>query len=493
MTRSDIIRAIQIKRELLRRGAPDSLIDFINYTNRDYYENWHHRLICDELTRFMKDPSRKRLMLFVPPQHGKSEIVSRNLPAWILGRNPNAKVVGASYSPDLSKSFNRDIQRIIKSDDYQDIFTETKLNTRNVVTVDDEYAKNTKYFEVVNKKGSYRAVGVLTPFSGWPADVLIIDDPVKDDNEANSTTLREKVWKWFVTVGNTRLHNDSKIIVLMTRWHLDDLAGRLLKKQPDKWEVIRLPALKPAKGEHHPDDHRNPGEALWPWKHSKDRLEEAKALDLKSFRCIWQQMPRVSGGNKVKDKWFKKCHPKEVPSGITWNVWIDGAYTKKTKNDPTGFVVAGYNKTTNTVYVKHAEYDYLELPDFLKYIGPYAERHGYNLKSRVYIEPKASGHSMKQMINYLSLSDESSLKKLDAVEVESYLVAEGKESRFNVASPKIQSGKVVLVEDDWNEDFMEQFTQFPIYGMDEFVDLLGYIVEHHFEDVSKKRKLPQFF
>lgn len=483
MTKSGDLRALlALKREGLRRAAPRSLIDFIYFVKNDYRANWHHKLIADEIQNFLLGDDCNRLMLFVPPQHGKSRIASVDGPAWWLGVSPDCKIAAASYSIDLARSFNRQIQRTIDSPEYNQIFPETNLSGKRAASTEKgAWLRNADEFEIVGKSGSYKAVGILGGLSGRPVDLLIIDDPVKDKMEASSQVYRDRVWEWYTTVSQTRLHNKSKQILIMTRWHEDDLAGRLLDIEGDSWHVVKLPAILESETDRHEKDPRKLGEALWPDRHSADKLTATRLLSETNFQSLYQQNPTTPGGNKVKEAWFQYCNEKEVPPGIIKNLWIDGAYTKLTENDPTGLMVAGYSDELKRLYIFHALSDWLEMPDLLKLIPEYADLHGLFRKSRVLIEPKASGKSLRQMINALESS-------LSAVEIKTKLVNEGKNARLSVASPKIESGKVWLVKGSWNQGFVSQITGFPNATHDEYVDLIGYACDRHFAKGVKDGK-----
>lgn len=467
-----LISKVEILRERLKRKASSNLLDFIYYTKLDYKANWHHKLICAEIQEFYENDRSKRLMLFVPPQHGKSEIASRSFPAFALGKNPNLKIAACSYSIDLSRSFNRDVQRILDSNEYNDIFPKTQLNSKRVVADSrGSFIRNTEEFEVIGKKGSYKAVGVMGGLSGRTVDLAIIDDPVKDALEANSKTYRERVWEWYLNVLETRLHNNSKVILIMTRWHEDDLAGRLLTRQPAKWKVIKIPAVKEPEN-NHAKDLRKIGEPLWKEKHSLEKLMDLKALSERVFASLYQQRPAPAEGNKIKRDWFEYCHEKETPKGISWDLWVDGAYTKKTENDPTGLVIKGFYKKTNTTYIKHAHSAFMEMPELLKFIDEYTDLHGLGSKSRVYIEPKASGKTLKQLLK--------SETTLSPVEIKSHLVSEGKEARIQTAAPKIEAGRVILIIGNWNDTYVSQICTFPNAPHDEYVDLIGYACDRYY-------------
>jgi len=199
---------LQKQQEIKAKLASEEFRDFVQYTKPDYEINWHHDLLMDYLQQFAEGKIKK-LMVFMPPQHGKSELTSRRLPAYLLGRNPKLKIIGCSYSSDLATSFNRDVQRIIDDELYQQIFPETTLNGSNVRTsAKGSYLRNSDMFEIVEHRGFYKSIGVGGSLTGTPADIGIIDDPVKDAIEAESITYRSRVWDWFTQVFMTRLHND---------------------------------------------------------------------------------------------------------------------------------------------------------------------------------------------------------------------------------------------------------------------------------------------
>ena len=179
---------MRLKREKLKLEAPTSFSRFLGYSNPKYELEWFHKLIADHC-QMLLEGKIKNLMVFMPPQHGKSEIISRNFPAWALGQNPDLKIVGCSYSSDLAQQFSRSIQRTIDSKEYQAIFPATYLNGSNTRMDARGYLRNIDLFEMVGHRGFYKAVGVGGSLTGTPVDIAIIDDPVKDANEANSITL----------------------------------------------------------------------------------------------------------------------------------------------------------------------------------------------------------------------------------------------------------------------------------------------------------------
>lgn len=323
-----------LEAELARR----CMLDFVKYVRPSYRDNWHHVLLCEYLDRFIAGDI-KRLMVFMPPQHGKSELVSRILPAFTLGKDPKTKVVLASYSAHLAESFNRDCQRIIDSKEYRDIFPETKLNGSNIVTVASSWLRNSQIFETVGYGGFLKTVGVGGSLTGTPADIAIIDDPVKDAQEAMSPTIQERNWNWYTDVLSTRLHNDSRVLITQTRWDVNDLSGKILKQMEEggeQWEVLLIPGIKGATG--HPKDPRKEGDALWPERHSKEKLLSMRQKSVRTFEALYQQNPKPiqaggefwSGFNTLKHVRPVRPEPQEpihisldnnVTPYVTVSVW----------------------------------------------------------------------------------------------------------------------------------------------------------------------------
>lgn len=300
MPNLELLLSCNVRAELARRN----LLDFVQYVKPNYEANWHHVLLCSYLDKFVRGEI-KRMMVFMPPQHGKSELVSRNLPAFILGKNPKTKIVLASYSSDLSSSFNRDCQRIIDSPEYKQVFSNTTLNQTNIVTVaKGNWLRNSEVFEVVGHGGFLKTTGVGGSLTGTPADVAIIDDPVKDSVEAMSPTYQYRNWNWYNDVLYTRIHNDTRILITQTRWDINDLSGKLLQSMKDgtgeDWTILCLPAIKTNTDD--TTDPREVGEALWPEKHSQEKLMQVRSQSIRTFESLYQQNPRPtqSGGEFYK-------------------------------------------------------------------------------------------------------------------------------------------------------------------------------------------------
>ena len=289
-------------------------MDFTRHTMRDYQANWHHIHLANTLDRLAKKEI-KRLMVFIPPRHGKSELVSRRLPAFIFGQNPNAKIIGTSYSGELASSMTVDVQRIIDSPTYHELFPNTTLfgsEFQKEVPKNSRYARTSSKFEIVGYDGAYMSAGVNGSITGFGADYAIVDDPFKNRKDAESKTYRDSVFNWFTSTLYTRLEKDACILITLTRWHEDDLAGRLLElaeKDPnaDQWEVIRYPALYDANIRYIDEtDPRQHGQALWNEKYNYERLMTIKStIGSYEWNALYQQTPSSPTGSIFKRNWFK--------------------------------------------------------------------------------------------------------------------------------------------------------------------------------------------
>ena len=466
------VEALKTMRDGFRHYARKHLYTFLEYCDRNYQREWYHTLIADKCEE-VYEGKIKRLMIFVPPQHGKSEIVSRRFPAWALGKNPKLKIVGSSYSTDLARNFCRAIQRTIDDRDYAVLFPDTRINNSNVRTdATRGWVRNADMFETVGKGGFYKAVGVSGSLTGTPVDIAIIDDPVKDALEAYSRTYRERVWDWYLNVLLTRLHNESRQILIMTRWHVDDLAGRILEREGDKWDLVSFPAIC----ESDKEAHRKPGEALWESRHSLERLREIEARSPRTFASLYQQRPAIEGGNIIQRSWFNYvplADFERIRDNSPIDYYVDTAYTDNAANDPTG--VIGTCSIGNDLYIVCAEKVRMKFPDLIRFLPGYVREHGYTDSSTIRIEPKANGLSV---IDQLREGTGLNVTKTPTPR-------ESKETRLNVASPFVESGRVYLVAGAWNESFIEEICAFPSFPHDEYPDLLCYSVDNHLKKSNR--------
>ncbi len=288
----------------------------------------------------------------MPPQHGKSQLTTRLFPAYQLGKDPNKKIVIASYNATLATRFNRDIQRVIDDIKYHDIFPETILNESNVVTVSESFLRNSEIFEIVGHKGFLKAVGRGGALTGTPVDIGIIDDPIKDRAEAMSEVIREGLWSWYQDVFETRLHNDSQQLLIQTRWHEDDLAGKLLRRDSD-WDVVVLEAIKETEKNYDP---REFGEVLWGSKHSLERIQKVKETSPITFNSLYQQSPKnvddmgLLWNRDIIDRFRIKVLPENLKIVIA----IDPAITSSANSDETGLIVVGKDSNDKGYVIEDA-------------------------------------------------------------------------------------------------------------------------------------------
>lgn len=281
------------KRERARRD----LLYFTTYTKENYITKYFHKEICSELQDFMESEINNKLMIFMPPQTGKSEISSRRFPAWVLGKYPDLKIALTNYNATIAAKFNKDIQKIMDDEKYMKIFPNTKLQGMSASKKNSTHlVRNTTEFEIANKEGSLITVGVGGALTSRQVDLLILDDLYKDAMAAWSPVYRQNVLDWYDAVGDARLHNQSKIIIVFTRWHEEDLAGVLLEREPKEWKVISYPALAVEN-----EAHRKIGDALWPERHSKEKMLKIKKNNLIIFESLYQQDPKPKEGLLYND------------------------------------------------------------------------------------------------------------------------------------------------------------------------------------------------
>lgn len=318
------------RQELARRR----LIDFTAYTYPKYEAGWFARALAAELERFADDcvaGRSPRLMVFAPPRHGKSELVSRRFPAWALGRHHDLQIIGCSYSDALAGRMNRDVQRIMDDEAYRRVFPTALIPSRRVRLNTRGKLRNSEMFEMLEGEGSYRSAGVGVGITGMGASVMVIDDPVKDAKEANSATVRAAIWEWYTSTAYTRLEPGGGMLLVMTRWHADDLAGRLIEAQRrgegDEWRIVEFSAIA-----ERDEEHRREGEALDGDRYPLDRLHAIKrTVGSYVWAALYQQKPSVKGGDVFKGEWWKWYTV--LPRLHYRMIYVDTAQKKGEAND----------------------------------------------------------------------------------------------------------------------------------------------------------------
>ena len=308
----------------------ENLLSFTRHTLPAFAPAPFHIAYYEVLTRFAMGEIKK-LMITMPPQHGKSEGATRRLPAFVLGQDPDKRIAIVSYNAIKARKFNRELQRIMDDDRYYELFPQTLLagqasyqeqgrRSRN-------YARNSDECEIVGYQGSFKTIGVGGSLTGEPVDMLIMDDLYKDASSAWSPVIRQNVADWYDTVASTRLHNDSQQLLVFTRWHMEDLAGRLLEQEgvydpienPQGWLLVSFPAIQ-----NRPPSEQDPraeGEPLWPERHSLEKLLEIKGRSPTVFESLYQQNPQPSQGLMYEEF---TCYT-DLPSRSYSVAYIDAA------------------------------------------------------------------------------------------------------------------------------------------------------------------------
>jgi predicted phage terminase large subunit-like protein len=264
------------------------LLPFVERFNPDYSAGWVHKDICRRLEQFSKDVVDKkspRLMLFMPPRHGKSTLASVAFPAWHLGRNPEHEFISCSYSGSLAMGFSRKVRQLLREPTYKTAF-KTRL---------DPDSQSAEAWLTTNG-GGYVAAGVGGGITGKGAHILVIDDPVKNRDDAESQNNRDSNWDWYTSTAYTRLAPGGGVLVILTRWHDDDLAGRLLRagtEGGDEWEVVSYPAIA-----EEDEQFRQAGEALHRERYNEDALDRIrKAVGPRDWSALYQQNPVADDGD----------------------------------------------------------------------------------------------------------------------------------------------------------------------------------------------------
>lgn len=442
-----------IRAELAKRN----LEDFIRFTYPNYDFGWFNEELAASLTQFVQDVvdgKQPRLMIFAPPRSGKSEQVSRRLPAWALGKHPDLQFIGASYSADLANRMSRDVQRIIEGDNYADVFPDVKLPQKG----DTNNTRTQDLFEIVGHKGAYRAAGVGGGITGMGADIGVIDDPVKDASEANSKTYRDNVWEWYTTTFYTRLSPKSGILLCMTRWHEDDLAGRLLKAAEDgdgdQWQVIDYPAIAEKD-----EKHRKEGEALHPERFPLSRLVKImRAIGSRAWNALYQGRPTSkTGGVFLTDRFITVD---AIPAGVIIKrvrAW-DFAATKDGGDYTAGVLMGEGNDGRYYILdVVRGQYSSLEVESVLKAT---ASRDGYDVEIHLPQDPGAAGKAQAQ--RQVSL--------LSGYIAKSERMTGDKVTRAAAFAAQVEAGNVVLLRGSWNDEFINELGDFPLGKHDDQVD-----------------------
>lgn len=441
-------------------AARNSLVDFGHAIFPSYESPWHIRLICEYLER-VERREIMRLMILAPPRHGKSQTASINFPAWYLGRNPEHSVIGTSYSDDRANSFSRACRDTILSSSYQRIWRH-KLSATGV--------EGWQLLDKSDRRFSYIAAGVGGGLTGEGANLLIIDDPIKDAEEAGSEVIREKKWNWYTSTARTRLQSNAVIVFITTRWDEDDPAGRALaaaKADPeaDQWTVLSLPACTMGEmgGDVEPIPSTIPRyEALWPEKYPAAALKQTKASVIAGgsewvWSALYQQQPSPREGRMIQRSWLKFWTPAELPAdmkvGISWDMTFKDAEESLSRCAGGSWGYSGPDRYL--LDEESGKMDFVRTQDRVKELCKRTKR-DYPQADRIWIENKANGPAII-----------SSLQK----ELQAWIFIEhepkgSKMARMFAEQPTFETGHVYLPDPKmqgfaWVNEYVDEICRFP--------------------------------
>lgn len=432
---------------LRRRRARTNLHDFIRYINPDYIASDFSRSVCAELDRFlvaMMKGERPIIVFGAPPQHGKSDIVSRYLPAFVFGLYPNLRVAGLSYAMSLASSMNRDVQRIMMSDEYHTLFPETSLNERRTVTMNGIAKRNSEEFEVVGHSGAYIGQGVGGPLTGRKIDLGIIDDPIKNAQEASSETIKSGIWDWYTSTFLTRMSKNSGQIIMATRWAVDDLSGRVLERYPHAKSLV-FKAI---------DDE---GNALVPELHPLDKLLETKdVLGEYFWSAMYQQSPVPTSGGLFKPDMIQVVDA--LPAGLSFTRGWDFAATTKKTSDYTASVKLSVHD--GITYIAHSHQFRGSPGEVEASVLSYASSDGKNTFQSYPQDPGAAGVAVAANLS----------RKLQGTRFEFTPETGDKSVRAQPFAAQVEAGNVRMLRGAWNSELIDALRHFPHAKHDDLVD-----------------------
>ena len=492
-------------RHLLKlKAAEDSFLGFVKAAFPSWDLPDFHLKMIDALDKLEKNtltshfgltPSEcqgtkevpvRNILITMPPRHGKSTYGSVIFPAYFMAKKPSRYMMSTSYNSQLATDFGRQVRDLANEPITQQVFPDFEMSQDSRAV--DQWR--------TTASGAAYFIGVGGTTSGRAANLLLLDDPLKSREEAESATQRNKIWNYYVSALSTRLQPDidnvpPAQIVILTRWHPDDPAGRLMETEDWKegrWIHINFPAVSEKRGEpisraylpeDHPD-HLPPNEvskltkskryiykteraALWPERFPLEDLERRERLNPREFASLYQQSPFIQGGNLIKSNWWQTYPPDMKPERFTsLIIAADTAFKAKQNSDYSVMMVMGLD-TNGDIYIVDAIRDRFEFPDLKRrMIMLNTEWRGKGLRG-IYVEDKASGQSLIQ-----------ELKRESGVSVIPYRVASDKVSRLNAVLPLIEGGRVFLPEvAPWLDPFMDECQTFPSGKHDDMVDALS--------------------
>ena len=482
------------RRELARRTlARRDLIAFSWYTFRGYQPSRCHRLLArylQQVERFIATGGQEgigRLMVFMPPRHGKSELVSVRFPAWFLGRNPDRRVILTSCTADLATGFSRQVRNIIRDNAYQCVFGQRSglPRERQIIISDDSRAANA--WDLAGHRGGLVAAGVGGSIVGRGAHLAIIDDPIKNRLEAESASVRDAIDEWYRSTLYTRLEEGAAVVLMHQRWHADDLAGRLLRRMieergADLWTVLSLPAIAEEwAGWVEIDEtvraaragwwkaadplNRQPGEALWPERFPVATLERIRAnVGGYEWDALYQQRPQRVEGALIRAYEITIIGSNEVPSGMRETRYWDLAVSGRRGADYICGARVGRDANGR-----------LYILDIARFPGPWVDARPKMIRTmladpaRVVQGIEVAG---QQGGYYQELVRDPTLQGRSIEPINPRSMG-NKVVRANIWASRISDGLVHMVRAPWNDDFIREAIAFPRGAHDDQVDAVS--------------------
>ena len=392
-----------------------------------------------------------RLMVTLPPRHSKSVHVSENLPAWVLGRDPETRIIAASHTAQLAYTFSRRVRNKISDPRYP---------FRGVRIAGDKAA--VQAWDIDGHRGGYIAVGVGGSPTGHGANGIVIDDPIKSAADADSLTMRDALWEWYQGTIRTRLEPDGWIIVTATRWHEDDLSGRLLAEQEkggEQWRHVHMPAVNEA------------GEALWPERWTLDSLDRVRsAVGPRVWQAQYQGDPMPADGGMFKRSWWKRYTV--LPPLTNVELLLDSAFKEGVANDYSALALWG-SDGNGSAYLVRAWRDRVDYPGLLRLTHDayaWSRARFQDIGVPLVIEDRASGQSAIQTLREPVYTANGVLPALPVIP---YPIAasESKVSRAEGVTGIVEGGRAFVPEHaEWLEDWLSEHERFPLGTHDDWVD-----------------------
>jgi len=435
--------------------AYDDLIDFCKAMMPDFIVGKHHRILADMLMAIERG-DKDRVCVNIPPRHGKSQLVSIFYPAWFLGRNPNKKVMMVSHTTDLAVDFGRKVRNLIATPEYKTIFPVTKL------AVDSKSAGRWN----TSAGGEYYACGVGSALAGRGADLLLVDDPHSEQDVINGNfSVFEKAYEWYTFGARTRLMPGGRVAIIQTRWHMDDLTGRVVKdmsqnERSDQFEVVEFPAILEVVD---PETKELVEKPLWPEFFDLEALLRTKAsMPTFQWNAQYQQEPTAEEAALVKREWWNLWMSEEPPSCEYIIMSLDAAAEKHNRADFTALTTWGVffyeEENAYNIILLNSIKKRLEFPE-LKELA--MEEYQYWEPDSFIVEKKSSGVALYQEMRRMGLP------------VSEYTPHRGsgdKLARLNSVSDIVASGLCWVPQTRWAEEVVEEIAGFPFMSNDDLVD-----------------------